>query len=469
MFYSEGSSGEYNYVITKVRTAHPEITFEYRDPSQIASYLPATADGLLSKYNTIMLSDVSYGRLTAQQVSAIREYVQRGGGFVMIGGDSSFGPGGYSGTPIEEVLPVTCGSGYVWRTTSFRVVDGGHPVLYGLPIDTIPTVTGYDVAYPKAQASLVLKGDNNAALLVCWSYGKGRSVAFTPDITYAWGNNLKQWSSYGSFIANMLKWAAGRIGTKTGYPAVADVAKLNPSNRTASYTKDPVDTGTGAHVLERTLLTVHGAQELSFIASYNSLLLNEGPLGRGWGHNFEARLESLPDGNIDLHWTANRVNRFVYNGTDTYSSLDLATRFDTITKHADGSFTLKLKDKSVYEFDSSGKLVELKNKYGQPVDLSYNADGRIETITEAISGRALTVTYNVYGLIDSVTDPLGRSVSFSYDGSHNLTRITDAEGHYIDYAYNGDGRIERATDDEGVQIFYNTYDELGRVATQDDA
>ena len=37
----------------------------------------------------------------------IAQYVQEGGAFVMMGGDRSFSLGGYGGTPLEEVLPVT--------------------------------------------------------------------------------------------------------------------------------------------------------------------------------------------------------------------------------------------------------------------------------------------------------------------------------------------------------------------------
>jgi uncharacterized membrane protein len=36
----------------------------------------------------------------------IRSYVEQGGAFVMIGGDLSFGKGGYEGTPVEEILPI---------------------------------------------------------------------------------------------------------------------------------------------------------------------------------------------------------------------------------------------------------------------------------------------------------------------------------------------------------------------------
>jgi len=62
----------------------------------------------LQKYDGIVLSNVSSLKLTRPQMGYIRDYVRDyGGGLVMIGGEESFGLGGYYRTPIEEALPVT--------------------------------------------------------------------------------------------------------------------------------------------------------------------------------------------------------------------------------------------------------------------------------------------------------------------------------------------------------------------------
>ena len=42
----------------------------------------------------------------ASYLPRIRDYVQRGGSFAMIGGDLSFASGGYAETPLAEILPV---------------------------------------------------------------------------------------------------------------------------------------------------------------------------------------------------------------------------------------------------------------------------------------------------------------------------------------------------------------------------
>jgi Mg-chelatase subunit ChlD len=69
--------------------------------------LPTRLDPLL-KYDSLILSNVSALRMNREQMELIRTYVRdHGGGLVMLGGEESFGVGGFYRTPIEEALPVT--------------------------------------------------------------------------------------------------------------------------------------------------------------------------------------------------------------------------------------------------------------------------------------------------------------------------------------------------------------------------
>ncbi|MBI3988276.1 MAG: VWA domain-containing protein [candidate division NC10 bacterium] len=68
---------------------------------------PATLEALLA-YDALILSNVSAQRLTKEGMATIRSYVRDvGGGLLMLGGEESFGLGGYEKTPVEEALPVT--------------------------------------------------------------------------------------------------------------------------------------------------------------------------------------------------------------------------------------------------------------------------------------------------------------------------------------------------------------------------
>jgi len=69
--------------------------------------LPSTLAGF-QDYDLVILDNAPASALTQDQMKMVRAYVHDlGGGFIMIGGDQSFGAGGYYKTPVEEALPVS--------------------------------------------------------------------------------------------------------------------------------------------------------------------------------------------------------------------------------------------------------------------------------------------------------------------------------------------------------------------------
>ncbi len=61
----------------------------------------------LQRFDCLVLSNVPATAMSLNQMEIIRTYVQDlGGGLVMLGGDQSFGLGGYYKTTLEEILPV---------------------------------------------------------------------------------------------------------------------------------------------------------------------------------------------------------------------------------------------------------------------------------------------------------------------------------------------------------------------------
>lgn len=61
----------------------------------------------LRPYSAVVLSDIPAFALTLRQQEALRSYVRDlGRGLMMLGGDRSFGVGGYYRTPVEDALPV---------------------------------------------------------------------------------------------------------------------------------------------------------------------------------------------------------------------------------------------------------------------------------------------------------------------------------------------------------------------------
>lgn len=100
VLYVEADESQQSYLTSAL--ALEGVKVEARPGSGV----PQTLEDLLG-FDAFILSNVPGDRLSARQMQMIKTYVQEfGGGFIMLGGDQSFGLGGYYNTPVEEVLPV---------------------------------------------------------------------------------------------------------------------------------------------------------------------------------------------------------------------------------------------------------------------------------------------------------------------------------------------------------------------------
>jgi len=186
--------------------------------------MPVSVDDL-GRYSCIVLSDVGantflLGRQTfgssivvPNRLVAIAQYVQRGGGLVMIGGYLSFsgidGKARFGSSPLGPVLPVDIlpiDDRVEMPEGVLPSVSGSHPIVDGLPSEW-PILLGYNRVTPK-QGALVLATVGEDPLLVVGEHGRGRTVAFTSDLAPHWAPpGFTQWPSYGPLWRNILRWA----------------------------------------------------------------------------------------------------------------------------------------------------------------------------------------------------------------------------------------------------------------------
>jgi len=239
--------------------------------------------------------------------------------------------------------------------------------------------------------------------------------------------------------------------------------------------QEPVDTGTGAHVLARSVLKIRGAQDLDFVVDYDSICRFNDTVGLGWSHNFEAAVKPSTNGTIVVNWNAKSFNIFAPQAANTnlLTCADLPVIYDTLSRNADGTFTLREPSQRHFDFDGSGRLEQIVNPHGQAIQLGYPPGLSYPTqILEAVSGKAMSLAYNSSGLLSQVTDVLYRTATFTYDSSKRLTSINTSKGpesQTYSFTYDSAGRILTETTPEGVQSFTDTYDSHGRVASQHDA
>src|SRR5437667_2852806 len=97
----EGTPGAGHNIIAALQATKIQVTVG--TPNDV----PITLDGLAG-YSSVVLADVPAVLLGTARMQTLQAYVRDlGRGLVVSGGESSYGVGGYAGTPLEQALPVS--------------------------------------------------------------------------------------------------------------------------------------------------------------------------------------------------------------------------------------------------------------------------------------------------------------------------------------------------------------------------
>lgn len=167
--------------------------------------------------NSFLLPDETFLRSekSPNRLGLVADYVERGGGLVMIGGYLSFtgidGKGRFGMSPLADPLPVTMlpYDDRVERSegAEVEVCQPDHPVLGGTPPEW-PHLLGYNKLIAKPGATVVAQVGMDP-MLVVGEYGAGRTVAFASDLAPHWApKEFLQWDHYGDLWTSILSWTA---------------------------------------------------------------------------------------------------------------------------------------------------------------------------------------------------------------------------------------------------------------------
>jgi Mg-chelatase subunit ChlD len=105
VLYVEGESLAQGYLERALdRERNPMAAFDL--DARTAAGLPTSLEELAG-FDLVILSDVAAELVSQSSMAALERYVREaGGGLVLVGGEHSFGPGGFDNTKIEEMSPV---------------------------------------------------------------------------------------------------------------------------------------------------------------------------------------------------------------------------------------------------------------------------------------------------------------------------------------------------------------------------
>lgn len=248
VIYMEGSAPpEYRY-IQEALEEDPDIecVSMYVDNQYVARPIlhrvdnprlgfPTTREELLS-FDVVICSDIARRAFTPEQLAWTVELVERrGGGFVMIGGHTSFGAGGWDQTVWDGLIPVDMSGNRNQRSPYYdgsfqvvippqalmhpiwRIVDDpavNRQVLRRMPMFHGTNLT--DRLKPAATAlglsNGAIGGSNVVTVFSSQEFGRGRTFAMATDSTIAWGTDFERsWGEgdnryFRKFWRNVIRW-----------------------------------------------------------------------------------------------------------------------------------------------------------------------------------------------------------------------------------------------------------------------
>ncbi|MCO6454931.1 MAG: hypothetical protein J5I93_06495, partial [Pirellulaceae bacterium] len=211
VLYLEGEYRNETRFLLRALDSSPDIQvrFDILEKSQRANW-PVNLGGELSdpKYDAFILGDLDAAALGPGNLQQLAAVVQQGKGLIMLGGLHSFGPGGYRGTPLEDVLPITIGrlerqdfdapirpDLHIQEPLQLLPARP-HPIMQLAPggenleaWQRLPPLQGanrFEGLKEHPSVQVIGESPEGIPLLVTSEYVRGRVVALAGDSTWLW-------------------------------------------------------------------------------------------------------------------------------------------------------------------------------------------------------------------------------------------------------------------------------------------
>ncbi len=369
-------------VVVLNRTAENKfLRIDVSDSEELAAGFPKTREELF-RYQGVVLGSVEASFFTYDQLRMIADFVsQRGGGFLMLGGRRSFSAGGYAGTPLEEILPV-----------SLHEMDGeeGEPFFAEIDIEPTPvgkthpvtqfaggveeSITRWEQLPPlttlnpiyqtKPGATTLLVGSSEETsdpqiVLAFQRYGRGKTLAFTVHDSWQWQMHADmplEDMTHETLWRKLLRWLVSYVPDPVAVTTEKDrYAPLEPVTVTADVDDD-------------TFIRVNNAEVLANVKTPSGEILE---LGMEWTVDTDGqyRASFLPEekGLYEIQVEAHRAGTSLGEASSYVLATDLADEY--FGAEMNTSLLQRIAD------DTGGRFYTADNVAQLAEDMSYVEGG----------------------------------------------------------------------------------------------
>ncbi len=233
----------------------------------------------MMEYSTVILANVPAEKFSEQQIQDLATYVKdMGSGLIMLGGDESFGAGGWIGTPVEEVMPVS------FEIKHKRVIPRGALVLIMHSCE-IPKGNFWGKEMSKKSVDTISSQDYIGVLTYSWSPGGNNwdvplqlatnKAAIKSKIDQLQIGDMPDFDSTLRMAFKALTGGIGRDAAQKHIIILSDGDASPPSQKllqqlkAAKITVSTIGIGWGSHVMSSNMIKVANATGGKYYAAQN--------------------------------------------------------------------------------------------------------------------------------------------------------------------------------------------------------
>jgi len=278
------------------------------------------------------------------------------------------------------------------------------------------------------------------------------------------------------------------ISDSSGNILVNNDSAVNTSTPYCATCGLPVNTANGTLFHKLTDFTVQGRTQtssLSLTRTYMSHpLLKDSDFGPNWISNYETRVLAMDSSSSpNILWVDPSGGGYIFKRNPDKSFQNPAGFFGRLIENS-STYEIDLPHGVKYLFNKdasskiAGRLVSISEPHGETVSLAYDSSGNLSSVSSPFSGSisytrdsnshvtqisrirdALNYAYNYDSstkLLTQSADFNGNITAYAYTaGNHYLTSLTDPLGRTLSFQYDAQGRASQQTTYGGATILFS--------------